>query len=185
MPVTAADLLRLLVTRLEGARIRYALGGSIASMAYGEPRATLDIDVVVKLDPVQVDELLRLFPSPEFYASRERVMAVAEEGGSFNVIHPGSGMKIDFFVASDPIEERQIVRRIHKEVLPGLMAHFSPPEELILKKLQYLRDGGSEKHLRDVQAMLEISPETIDRSLLAELVDRFGLSDEWRRVAPP
>lgn len=46
----ADELLRYLVTALEEVGVPYALGGSIASIAYGEPRATLDIDVVVSLD---------------------------------------------------------------------------------------------------------------------------------------
>lgn len=49
----------------------------------------------------------------------------------------------------------------------------------------YLRDGGSEKHIRDVRSMLELSPEAIDRSLLTELIDRFRLREEWVRVARP
>lgn len=151
-------------------------------MAYGEPRTTMDIDVVVTLDPGHVEELLDLFPPEDFYVSSDRAKAVAKEGGSFNVIHPSSGMKVDFFGVSDAIEKRQIRRRIRKEALPGLEAWFSPPEELILKKLQYFRDGGSEKHLRDIGAMLELSPEAIDRSLVEELVDRFGLQEEWSRV---
>lgn len=51
----AADLLRHLVSVLEELDLPYALAGSIASMAYGEPRATLDIDVVVRLDPADID----------------------------------------------------------------------------------------------------------------------------------
>lgn len=151
-------------------------------MAYGEPRATLDIDVVVTLDPGSVSHLLELFPAPEFYVSAERVRHVVGGGGSFNVIHPDSGFKIDFFVVSDPIEERQIARRLRKPVLAGLEGFLSPPEELILKKLQYYRDGGSEKHLRDIRSMLAISPEEIDTELVEALVRRFGLEAQWRAV---
>jgi hypothetical protein len=181
--MTAADLLRLVVVRLEEAGLDYAIGGSVASMVYGEPRATLDIDVIVTLDAEAAALLLDLFPAPEFYVSAERVDAVVRSGGSFNVIQPESGLKIDFFVVSDAIEERQIDRRLRRPVLPGLDAWFSPPEELILKKLEYLRAGGAEKHLRDIRSMLAISPEAIDVQLLEELVVRFGLEEAWERIA--
>lgn len=151
-------------------------------MAYGEPRATLDIDVVVTLDPGSVAHLLELFPSPDFYLSAERVHQVIGVGGSFKVIHLDSGFKIDFFVVSDPIEERQIAQRLRKPVLPDLEGFFSPPEELILKKLQYCRDGGSGKHLRDIRSMLAISPEEIDTELVEDLVRRFQLEAEWLTV---
>jgi hypothetical protein len=180
--MTAADFLHLVVSRLERADISYALGGSIAAMAYGEPRSTMDVDVVVVLDPDDVDGFLSLFPTEDFYVSPDRVREVVGAGGSFNVIHPESGMKIDFFVASDAIEDRQIARRIRKEALPGLKAYFSPPEELVLKKLEYFIEGGSEKHVRDIRAMLAVSPESIDLELLQALVERFGLDEAWERV---
>jgi hypothetical protein len=110
------------------------------------------------------------------------VRAAIARGGSFNVIQPETGFKIAFFPVSDAIEERQIARRIRRSILPGLEAWFSPPEELIVKKLEYFRDGGSEKHLRDIRAMVAISPEQIDIPLLEELISHFGLETEWARV---
>jgi hypothetical protein len=180
--VTAAELLQGLVVGLEGADIAYAIGGSVASMVYGEPRATLDIDVVITLDPAGAERLLGLFGFPQFYVRPEAVRAALPRGGTFNVIQPEMGFKIDFFVVSDAIEERQIARRVRRSILPGIEAWFSPPEELILKKLEYFRDGGSEKHLRDIRAMVAISPEQIDLPLLEELIPRFGLASEWARV---
>jgi hypothetical protein len=44
------------------------LVGSLASGVYGEPRLTLDIDVVVALSAVEVDAVCAEFPPPEFYA---------------------------------------------------------------------------------------------------------------------
>jgi len=180
--MTVTEFLADLVRRLESGDVEYALVGSIASMVYGEPRATLDIDAVVALAPSDVPRFLSLFPEPEFYVSPERALDAARRGSTFNVIHPGSGMKLDVFVASDPIEERQLKRRIRKLAIPGTLAWFSPPEELIVKKLEYHRDGGSHKHLRDIRSMLRISPDQIDISLVEELVHRFGLEEEWGRV---
>lgn len=180
--MTLTDLLRRVVDGLEATRIPYAIGGSIASMGYGEPRATLDIDIVVTLGPGSARRLLDLFPPAEFYVSAERVDAVIRSGGSFNVIQPDTGFKVDFFVASDPIEKRQIERRIRRPLFPGVDAWFTPPEELIAKKLEYFRDGGAEKHLRDIRSMLEISPDEIDLGVVAELVSQFGLEREWARV---
>lgn len=180
--MTATDLLRLLISRLEDAGIPYALGGSIASMVYGEPRATLDIDVVVTLDARGADRIVKSFPPPDFYLSPGRIAKVAKRGGTFNVIHPASGFKIDFFVASDPIEERQLVGRLRRVVLPGVSGWCSPPEELIAKKLEYFQAGGSTKHLRDIRGMLEISPDAIDLERVEALVHAFHLEDAWREV---
>ncbi|CAN5795741.1 hypothetical protein BH23GEM11_BH23GEM11_19020 [soil metagenome] len=64
-------------------------------------------------------------------------------------------------------------------------AYLSPPEELIIKKLQYFRDGGSEKHARDIRSMLTISPDQIDHDRLEQLVDSCNLRETWSAVMSP
>lgn len=60
----------------------------------------------------------------------------------------------------------------------------APPEYVIVRKLEYFREGGSEKHVRDVRAMLEARCE-LDRDRLAEELRARGLEQEWRRVTEP
>lgn len=158
----STEFLADLVRRLESLDLAYALVGSIAAMSYGEPRATLDIDVVVVLDASGLDAMVPLFPPPDFYLSVEAAGAAVRSKSQFNVIHPASGMKVDFFVAGDAIERSQIERRLRRALLPGLDAWCSPPEELVVKKLLYYQQGASDKHLRDIAGMLRISPEEID-----------------------
>jgi len=177
----AADLLRHLVTVLEELDLPYALAGSIASMAYGEPRATLNIDVVVRLTQKDVERLKARFPSDEFYLDVGAAEEAIAEGSQFNIIHPSSGLKIDVFVEGDEIERVQIEDGRRLPALPGFTATFSPPEELILKKLLYYRDGGSEKHLRDIKAMLEISGDEIDVERVERGAEALGLQKSGRR----
>ena len=181
----AADLLRHLVSVLEDLDLPYALVGSIASMAYGEPRATLDIDVVVRLASTDIGRLKTRFPSDEFYLDVEAAGEAVAEGSQFNIIHPSSGLKIDVFVEGDEVERVQIEDRRRLPALPGLTAAFSPPEELILKKLLCYRDGGPEKHLRDVRAMLEISGDEIDVDRVERGVEGMDLREIWTLVYRP
>lgn len=58
----------------------------------------------------------------------------------------------------------------------------APPEYVILRKLEYHREGGSEKHLRDIRAMLALSLVPIDRAALADWLARLGLEAQWRLV---
>jgi hypothetical protein len=51
-----------------------------------------------------------------------------------------------------------------------------------VRKLEYYREGGSEKHLRDIRSMLEVSPEAIQIAELEELVAARGLQEAWRQV---
>jgi len=181
----AADLLRHLVSVLEELDLPYALAGSIASMAYGEPRATLDIDVVVRLTHTDIERLKTRFPSDEFHLDVEAAKEAIVEGSQFNILHPSSGLKIDVFVEGDEVERVQIEDRRRLPALPGFTAAFSPPEELILKKLLYHRDGGSEKHLRDIKAMLEISGDEIDTDRVERGAEALGLQEIWSSVSRP
>lgn len=86
-------------------------------------------------------------------------------------------MKVDFFVAGDDIEQAQLDRRVRRSILPGVEAWCSRPEELVIKKLSYYQQGGSDKHLRDVASMFRISPEEIDLGRVRELAEANGLME--------
>ena len=64
----------------------------------------------------------------------------------------------------------------------GHSISFAPPEYVIVRKLEFFREGGSAKHLTDIKAMLNVSGEQLDRPALAEWVTRLGLQAEWARV---
>jgi predicted nucleotidyltransferase len=66
--------------------------------------------------------------------------------------------------------------------LDGLHMPIAPLEYVIVRKLQYFREGGSEKHVRDIRGMLDVSDARIDRSVLDQWIERFDLAEPWRRV---
>ena len=53
---------------------------------------------------------------------------------------------------------------------------------MILRELEFWRERGSEKHLRDVRAMLATGL-ALDQTFLDAELRRRGLEDAWRRVA--
>ena len=53
---------------------------------------------------------------------------------------------------------------------------------MILKKLLFHGEGGSDKHLRDVAGVLKISGDEIDFAYVDEWAERLGVTDLWRRV---
>lgn len=118
----AAEFLADLVRRLESRDLSYALVDSIATMSYGEPRATLGVDVVIALEGSDLGALEGIFPPPEFYLSVDAAREAIRSRSQFNVIHPASGMKVDFFISGDAIEESQLERRLRRAILPGVDA---------------------------------------------------------------
>jgi len=178
-----AELLRRVIEILEQLDLTYMVVGSVASGAYGEPRLTRDIDIVVRLPAEQVSGLCQAFGPPDYYVDSNAAMQAALACGQFNVIHPASGNKVDFVIArNDPWGRMQIHRRRRVRILPDLEGYAAAPEDIILGKMDYYRQGGSEKHARDVAGMIKVSGELIDRAYVAEWAERLGLSETWRAV---
>ncbi|HLC41653.1 MAG TPA: hypothetical protein VJO34_08505 [Methylomirabilota bacterium] len=178
-----ADLLRYLVDALEELGIDYMITGSQASIFYGEPRFTQDIDVVVDLKPDHLAAFIERFPSAEFYLSEEAAREAIRTRGQFNIIHPDSGMKIDVVVKKDtPYDRAEFERRQRQPIVPGKEAYFVRPEDVVLYKMLYYREGGSERHLRDIAGMLRISRSEIDIEYVTAWAQRLGLSDIWKAI---
>ena len=152
-----ADLLKKLVKALEGLGIPYLLTGSMASSVFGEPRYTHDIDVVVDITLAQVISLCAAFPDPEYYCSTEAAKQAVRDRFQFNILHTTSGLKVDVIVASkSDFDRSRLSRGIRLPAGQDFDAIFGSPEDIIVKKLEYYRDGGSEKHLRDIVGVLTV-----------------------------
>jgi hypothetical protein len=59
---------------------------------------------------------------------------------------------------------------------------FAPMESVIVSKLRYFQLGGSDRHLRDIARMMEISGSDVDRSALEGWIARLNLTDEWAKA---
>ena len=185
LPMPEPDLIALFAEPLNGLGVRYLVSGSVAAMLYGEPRVTHDIDFVVVLRSDDVRRLAGAFPSPEFYVPPADVIAAElarDLRGHFNLIHTGSGLKADFYIAKRDELHAWAFRHARRYALGAVSIALAPPEYVIVRKLEYHREGGSEKHLRDIRAMLAVSGEQLDRPALEEWIRRRGLELEWRRA---
>ena len=177
------ELLRRTLDILEASGITYMLVGSFASSAWGEPRLTQDIDIVVDLHPNQVAAFCAAFPPPDFYVSRDAAEQAARAGIPFNVLHPATGNKVDVIPARrDAWGMVQIARRRRVWLLPDRQGYCAAPEDLILGKLWYYQEGGSEKHLRDIVGILRVSGDAVNQEDITRWAKQLGLVDEWQAV---
>ncbi len=155
-------------------------------MLYGEPRLTHDIDFVVFLRSADIAKFPQVFPPPSFYVPPANVIAAEiarERRGHFNVIHADSGLKADFYPANRDELHAWAFRHGRSYAVAETSISLAPPEYVILRKLEYYREGGSEKHLRDIRSMLAVSGEQLDRPALDEWIQRLGLQAEWLVVS--
>lgn len=178
-----SDLLTLLSRKLDELGIGYLVTGSMATIAYGEPRFTNDIDVVISLRPEDITRFCESFPMPEFYVSQDAVKDAVRDRRQFNIIHPASGLKVDGIIPKDDDFERSRQQRgVRLPIVEGVEVMFASAEDVIIRKMQYFQEGGSDKHLRDIAGVLKIQGDRIDRQYIAEWADRLAVRDVWELI---
>ena len=180
-----ASLISIFVKPLNQANIEYMVTGSVASIIYGEPRMTHDIDLVIKLSKDDVSGLSDVFPDDQFYCPPADVVLSEisrEARGHFNLIHHKTGLKADLYpVGKDPLHQWAMGQRRTIEFDSGSIC-LAPPEYVIIRKLDYYREGGSEKHLTDIKKMLEYSGDIMDMSILKEKAALLSLQELLNNV---
>jgi len=176
------DWIRVFTTRLDAVHVAYFITGAVACIVYGEPRLTHDIDLVVALHPHDASKIVEAFPLDAFYCPPVEVIqleAARPLRGHFNLIHQETGFKADIYtMGSDELQRWAMANRKRVD-FEGDPIWIAPIEYVILRKLQYYREGGSEKHLRDIAGMLLASGDQIDFEWLQERIRQDRLSDEW------
>jgi len=179
------NLFLMFTQRLNTLGVAYMVSGSVAVIIYGEPRLTHDVDLIVVLDRGHIARLPEVFPPSEFYCPPSEVIAVEaarEQRGHLNIIHHQTGFKADVYLSGqDPLHAWGLARARQLEV-DGQRLVVAPPEYVILRKLEYYREGGSEKHLRDIRSMLSTSPQAIQIAELEQQIAARGLQEAWRQV---
>lgn len=177
------DWLFLFVEPLERSGVPYAIVGSVASSVYGEPRATNDVDLLIQLSRADAGKLAEAFPADNFYVPPREVIEIElgrSHGGHVNVIALETMMKADFYPVSAP-EAAWFARRRALEIA-GRKLWFALPEAVIVHKLRFFREGGGEKHVRDIRGMLAVGGNEIDRALIEQAVAELNLSREWSQT---
>jgi len=179
------DPILLFVAQFNKLGVNYMVTGSVASIAYGEPRLTHDIDVVVELDRVQAGLLVLGFHPPEYYCPPIDVIRIElarECGGHFNVIHEGSGFKADIYPVGCDSWSAWGLARSGSFLLGGIPMKLAPPEYVIVRKLEYFQEGGSEKHIRDIRSILRVSRDLVDIPELERWIHERRVEQGWQRV---
>lgn len=176
------ELLRRMAGILDDIGVEYAVGGSFASSALGEPRMSMDLDLALRLDVVQLEDLMAMVEA-EFYVPREAAhRAVAHPDGmssSFNMTDLRGPMKVDVFVLGDGLLDERQIRRRTTVLIDDVTVWVTAPAEIVLRKLLWRSVEGNDsgKQWRDVVGVLSVNFDTIDLDDLRSTAAELGVAD--------
>jgi len=187
-PLDLADFLKLMLDALQASGVEYLVGGAIAEWAWGEPRATQDLDLVVKISIRSIPKLSKELEKRDMLVPAEIIMDIVVEDRAdipINAIHMHSGLKADLYPVRDGDELRQSAfqRRIQVDYGPPIgKVYIHSPEDLILYKLIYFGLSQQSKHSRDIAAILKSKKSELDLEYIERWVTRLGLTSLWMEM---
>jgi hypothetical protein len=174
------------VRAFEALGVDYLVGGSVASSVFGEPRQTIDADLVARLLGRHAEPLVAQLGS-EFYADLPAISNAIQTQGCCNLIHLETMAKVDVFVRwRDPFGQSQFARRQKKSVGESAPAElfFASAEDTVLAKLEWYCKGGrvSDRQWRDLLGVVKVQARALDWPYLAHWAGELGVTDLLRRA---
>lgn len=173
----STELARQLHPILEQLGIAYYITGGVASIAYGEPRTTRDLDLVVEVDPVSIAQLVQALEQSGFYCPPGAVEDIqAGRGRTLSVTHIETILNADIVLNVDSPFDRSKMQRRRLEVMDEMtQCWIISPEDLILAKLLWGRGMQSEKQWRDVLGVLKVQGASLDFDYLMDWAESLSI----------
>jgi hypothetical protein len=187
-PLNLVEFLALLIDALQSAGIEYMIGGAIAGWAWGEPRATQDLDLVVNIPVDSVVALSNELEKRDMLVPPDSILDALLENRAelpINAIHIYSGLKADLYPVRPEDELRQSAFQRRQAVdfgEPIGKVYVHSPEDLIIYKLIYFSISEQPKHIRDITAILRAQKNLLDLSYVENWVNRLGLIALWNEL---
>lgn len=171
---------------LERCGLPYVVGGSLASSMSGEPRSTLDVDLVVAMTQADVEPLLSAL-GQAFDADDHALRRAIRQRSSVNLFHHPTSMKVDLFIAGgSPLDRQAMQRRVRVQVAsdPDRFLYVYTPEDILLQKLRWYRLGGevSDRQWRDILGIVLVQKSRLDEDYLREGARLLRVTDLLERA---
>ncbi len=153
--------LEKLISVIESTGIPYVVCGSLSSSFHGQPRATNDADIIIAPTRDQLDKLLRSLEAG-YYVSSEAAFEAMKIRSMFNVIDNEFGWKADLIFRQDNPYQLSKFNRRRRVKLMGIDLWILSPEDVILSKLDWAKDSGSDLQFRDVFGVITVQWDKLD-----------------------
>ena len=171
------DIFRHTVSRfvdiLQRHGVRFHLTGGITSIAYGEPRMTQDVDVVVENIAIAraMDSFITAAEQAGFLLDAESVRRAVADRSMFQLFDMSEALKIDVYPRE--LVPGELDRSTLLEVFEGMPLPVASRSDAAASKLAWAAKG-SHKSRRDLRQIVR-QMGSADRSELDRLAGLLGL----------
>lgn len=186
--VSFTAFVRLVLDALSAADVTYLVGGAVALWAWGEPRTTADLDLVIDLPIDAMAALSNELEQRAMLVPVDIMLDLLIEDRAdlpINAIHMTSGYKAEMFLfkPGDALREAGLQRRQLVDLGPALgEVYVHSPEDLILNKLRFYRISQQTKHVRDIASIVLHQGEALDVAYIERWAQTLSLTREWREI---
>lgn len=175
------DALIPVADALDSLQVPYYIGGSVAAIAHGVPRTTLDVDLIAELQSSQVIPFVNQI-QPDYFVQVDDILDAIRTRGSFNLIHLGSMIKVDVFLPPRRPFDKSKALRVQRGLITSTsqrMFNLTSPEDIVLQKLEWYNQGGrvSNHQWRDAQGVLKVQGVALDLAYLHHWAAELAIDD--------
>lgn len=172
---------------LEAIGATYAIWGGLAIVAHGEPRFTMNMDVLLSHQGFPPELFVQRLQETHYHVDRVAVQRAITEGGYFNVIHLDTHIKTDFYVprgrgSSERLLQRALEERVTLPFDEMRQAAYLSAENTIASKLNAFAESRSTRHLDDVRSIIRVQGDTLDAAAIDAVAARLGVLGVWRSL---
>ena len=166
---------------LEAIGAQYAIWGGMAVVAYGEPRFTQDMDILLSPISFNVSLFVRRLRETHYHVD-EIAVNRAMNGGFFNVIHLGYHIKTDFYVPVEPELKAMLGEQTYLPFDEMRRAAYVSATSLVVAKLRAYENSQSTRHLDDIASIVRLQGQKLNQKHIDIFAARLGLLGMWRTL---
>ena len=183
-PQELSEFFIYVVEPLERLQLPTMVAGGFAALFHGEPRLTVDVDIVTDIKVPHLKAFIEAFPFPDYYLSEEAIRDSLRRRFPFNVIQTITGAKADIVPLPDDPFSRIAFSRRQRMVYSadGKEADFISAEDIVLAKLFAFEQSGSDKHLRDARGILVTQWGQLNLDLIRKAAGHRGVLEQFEQI---
>jgi len=178
MGISMIETMRDFIAKVDDLGIDYMVTGSYAMGAYGEIRMTRDVDVIVQLAKKYIKPFVDRFKD-EYYVNEDSIRRAIDRKSMFNIVSQEHGGKIDCIIQKDTEFAHTSFARRYRENVAGVEFWTTTKEDLIIAKLDWAKDTGSEMQIRDIA---NLTASEYDSDYVSDWIMRLDLGEIWKEV---